>query len=86
MSDYEKQVQETRMNLSVLRSVADNPNYEPTAWELLMNALGYDPSQDGLYLCREGCGITHDHECDYGGWHGDVGRKSVRLSVHGESS
>lgn len=36
---------------------------------LFMTAIGFDWTQDGLYICEKGCGFTYDHECDYGGWH-----------------
>lgn len=63
---YEKALDRIRVNLSALPSVP--ANYIPTAKEFVIDRLGGDPSQDGLYLCTK-CGITLDPECDYGGWH-----------------
>ena len=45
---------------------------------VMMDALGYDPSQDGLILCPK-CGVTWDYECAYGGWHDE--RHYVQVTV-----
>lgn len=44
--------------------------HPPSPMLALKLLLGYDPDQDGIYFCRD-CGLTYDHECDYGGWHND---------------
>lgn len=53
----------------------------PTLTDLVMVALGFTHPDDSLWLCRRGCGVTSDDECDYGGWHGDDGSDSVLLRV-----
>ena len=59
---------------------------EPTLTDLLMAHLGFTHPDDGLWLCRDGCGVTRDHECDYGGWHGTGDSEAVQLrTVEDES-
>lgn len=66
-TDYELQVAKWHSYMG--RALLANPKIEPEAKDFIMVALGYDPDQDGLYLCPQ-CGITFDGECSYGGWHG----------------
>lgn len=54
-------------------------DYEPTAEDFVLHALG--GAGEALYLCRRGCGVTTDHECDYGGWHGAEGHDSAPLHI-----
>ncbi len=53
---------------------------DPTPEEFVVVALGGNPT-DTLWLCRNGCGVTTDDECDFGGWHGYQGHNSVELTV-----
>lgn len=61
-TDYEKALERLRLNMHGRKLF--------TATEMVTDALGGDPSQDGLYLCKRGCGVTVDPECSYGGHHG----------------
>lgn len=54
-------------------------DYRPTPMDFVLHALG--GTGESLYLCERGCGVTTDHECDYGGWHGGAGHESVELAV-----
>lgn len=64
------------------RSFSYDPSWEPTLRDYLMAALGFDPTQDGLYFCR-GCGITWDHECGtLKSWHDDT--DDIKVFLQGE--
>ena len=78
---YEKALRAIRSEAGYMGGPDDD--YEPTLLDFMLEALP-TPCNDGLYLCRRGCGITADAECDYGGWHGAQGHESVSLDVIAE--
>lgn len=78
---YEKALASIRTEAGYMGGSDDG--YEPTPLDFVMEALG--PHDDALYLCRRGCGITCDAECDYGGWHATEGHESTSLAVTEET-
>lgn len=75
LTDYEK----TR--IKIMDNRHGNRDREPEPIEYVLDKIGYDPEQDGLYLCRRGCGITWDGECNYGGWHTEADQLVVKFSL-----
>lgn len=75
-TDYERARESIITNMSVATF-----NHEPTPEDFVIDKLRGDPSQDGLYLCEKGCGVTIDHECDYGGWHAPEQALTVTLGA-----
>lgn len=77
------QYQKHREDIIAEATAYSGGNYEPTPEDFVVAALpgGYGGDRGVVWLCRAGCAVTSDPECDYGGWHGAKGHDSSALMI-----